>query len=101
MTNPHETIRWGHHALALEIALGDGTARLARLGTPGETGADPRPGAPLPLVEVTTPTSGATGRAGTSSTPPSARGCGLRSHRATRDGDWHVLTVELHDRGPG
>lgn len=67
-----QTIRWGHSALAMEIALDeDGAARLVHLGTPGEAVGARRPGAPLPLVEVT-----AGARAGTSSTPTSPRGCG-------------------------
>lgn len=47
-------IRWGHCALELEISLGeDDTARLVRLGAPGEAVADPRPGTALPPVELT------------------------------------------------
>ncbi|MFE4870356.1 hypothetical protein [Streptomyces sp. NPDC056682] len=102
MTDPHETIRWGHHALELEIGLGEhGTPRLVRIGTPGERGTDPRPGAPLPLVEVTTAGLGRhwSGR----HLIDTALGSRLRhrSHRATRDGDWHVLTVELHEPETG
>ncbi|AUY53509.1 alpha-galactosidase [Streptomyces sp. CB01881] len=102
MTDPHAAIRWGHHALELEIGPDDhGTPRLVRVGTPGEAGTDPRPGAALPLVEVTTADHGRhwSGR----HLIDTALGARLRhrSHRATRDGDWHVLTVELHDPETG
>ncbi|MER7581167.1 alpha-galactosidase [Kitasatospora sp. NPDC097691] len=102
MTDPHETIRWGHRALELEITLGEhGTPRLVRIGTPGEDVAGPRPGAPLPLVEVTTAAHGRhwSGR----HLVDTALGAQLRhrSHRSTRDGEWHVLTVELHDPQTG
>ncbi|MGW5423602.1 alpha-galactosidase [Streptomyces sp. NPDC003943] len=102
MSDPHETIRWGHDALELEIALGEhGTPRLVRLGAPGEKSTAPRPGAPLPLVEVTTAGLGRywSGR----HLVNSALGGRLRhrSHRTTRDGDRHVLTVELHDPETG
>ncbi|MFI0924965.1 glycoside hydrolase family 36 protein [Streptomyces sp. NPDC021012] len=102
MSDPHETIRWGHHALELEIALGEhGAPRLTRLGAPGDKGAAPRPGAPLPLVEVTTADLGRhwSGR----HLVNTVLGGRLRhrAHRATRDGDWHVLAVELHDPESG
>src|SRR5690349_10126109 len=98
MTDPHETIRWGHDALELEISLGEpGPPRLVRLGAPGEKTSTPRPGAPLPLVEVTTAGLGRhwSGR----HLINSVLGTRLRhrAHRASRDGDWHVLTVELHE----
>ncbi|MFD7014694.1 alpha-galactosidase [Streptomyces sp. NPDC059928] len=102
MTDPHEPIRWGHRALELEIGLGEhSTPRLVRVGTPGERGTDPHPGAPLPLVEVTTADLGRhwSGRH-LIDTALGAR-LRLRSHRSTRDGDWHVLTVELHDSRTG
>jgi hypothetical protein len=48
MTDTQQTVRWGHHALELEISLADdGRARLVRLGTPGEATAEHRPGAAL------------------------------------------------------
>ncbi|MGW2815575.1 glycoside hydrolase family 36 protein [Streptomyces sp. NPDC001415] len=102
MSDPHETIRWGHHALELEIALDEqGPPRLVRLGAPGEKTTTPRPAAPLPLVEVTTAGLGRywSGR----HLVNSALGGRLRhrSHRATREGDWHVLTVELHEPETG
>ncbi|MFD5324891.1 hypothetical protein [Streptomyces sp. NPDC127092] len=106
MTDPHETIRWGHDALELEISLGEhAPARLIRLGAPGEKTTAPRPAAPLPLplplVEVTTAGLGRdwSGR----HLVNSVLGSRLRdrSHRATRDGDWHVLTVDLHEPETG
>ncbi|MFI9365826.1 glycoside hydrolase family 36 protein [Kitasatospora sp. NPDC053057] len=102
MTDPHETIRWGHDALELEIALGEqGPPCLVRIGAPGEKTGTPRPAAPLPLVEVTTAGLGRywSGR----HLVNSVLGGRLRhrSHRATRDGDWHVLTVELHEPETG
>ncbi|MEV0531068.1 glycoside hydrolase family 36 protein [Kitasatospora sp. NPDC050463] len=102
MTDAPETIRWGHDALELEIGLGgDDTPRLHRIGAPGEATAAPRPGAPLPLVEVTTAALGRhwSGR----HLINTALGARLRhrSHSASRDGEWHVLTVELHEPETG
>ncbi|MFF4378514.1 glycoside hydrolase family 36 protein [Kitasatospora sp. NPDC001547] len=102
MTDPHETIRWGHGALELEIALDEqGAARLVRLGAPGEKGAAPRPGAPLPPVEVTTAGLGRywSGR----HLVNTVLGSRLRhrSHRSSREGDWHVLDLELHEPRTG
>ncbi|MEU9044833.1 MULTISPECIES: alpha-galactosidase [unclassified Kitasatospora] len=98
MSEERQTIRWGHQALSVEIALGeDGTARLVHIGPPCRPIGAPRPGAPLPLVEVT---AGGQGRHWSGrhliDTGIGAR-LRHRSHRATREGDWHVLTVELHD----
>ncbi|WP_457030708.1 alpha-galactosidase [Kitasatospora sp. P5_F3] len=102
MTEGPATIRWGHQALGIEIALGaDGTARLVRIGAPGDAVGDPRPEAPLPLVEVMVAGHGRhwSGRH-LINTNIGAR-LRHRTHRATRDGDWHVLTVELHDAETG
>ncbi|AUG81804.1 alpha-galactosidase [Kitasatospora sp. MMS16-BH015] len=95
-------IRWGHQALELEIALDEhGPPRLVRIGAPDEKTTPPRPAAPLPLVEVTTADLGRhwSGRHLVNTT----LGTRLRhrAHRVTRDGAWHVLTVELHDPGTG
>ncbi|GAA1941782.1 alpha-galactosidase [Kitasatospora viridis] len=91
-------IRWGHQALSLEIALGaDGTARLVHLGPPDQCGGAPRPGAPLPLVEVTAAGHGRHWSGRHLIDTMIGERLRHRSHRATRDGDWHVLTVELHD----
>ncbi|PBC70362.1 alpha-galactosidase [Streptomyces sp. TLI_235] len=102
MTDPLETIRWGHAALELEIALDEpGPPRLVRIGAPGEKTAAPRPAAPLPLVEVTTAGLGRywSGR----HLVNTVLGSRLRhrSHHAVRDGDWHVLTVDLHEPETG
>lgn len=92
-----QTIRWGHPALAMEIALDeDGAARLVHLGTPEEAVGARRPGAPLPLVEVT---AGGQGRHLIDTNLASR--LRHRSHHAGRDGDWHTLSVELHDPGTG
>ncbi|WP_235583096.1 alpha-galactosidase, partial [Kitasatospora sp. Root107] len=102
MTEGPGTIRWGHQALEVEIALGaDGTARLVRIGAPGEAVGDPRPEAPLPLVEVMVAGHGRSwsGRH-LVNTNIGAR-LRHRSHCVTRDGDWHVLTVELTDSETG
>lgn len=94
------SFRWGHEALHLEFVLGDdGDARLTHLGLPGETANGPR--GSLPLVEVT-----ATGHGrdwSGSRLVQTAIGGRLRhrSHRAGRDGDWHTLTVQLHDPDTG
>ncbi|MFE0458833.1 alpha-galactosidase [Kitasatospora sp. NPDC058965] len=99
--NAH-TVGWGHQALELEISLGeDGAARLVRLGAPGGAVGGPRPGAALPLVELTTAGHGRhwSGR----HLVDTATGARLRhrAHRASREGDWHVLTVDLHDPQTG
>ena len=99
MTKEQRTIRWGHGALQLEIVLDDGSPRLTHLGLPGE--AEKPAGASLPLVEVT-----ATGH-GRGWSGDRLMGTDLggrlrhRSHHVTRDGDWHTLTVHLHDPETG
>ncbi|KOG17675.1 alpha-galactosidase [Streptomyces viridochromogenes] len=100
MENEQRSFRWGHDALHLEFVLGDdGSARLTHLGLPGEAGGDP--GASLPLVEVTAAGQGR-GWSG-SRLIGTALGGRLRhrAHRAARDGDWHTLTVYLHDPETG
>ncbi|BFV55665.1 hypothetical protein KCMC57_up07690 [Kitasatospora sp. CMC57] len=102
MSDDDQTIRWGHGALELEIALQeDGRPRLSRIGSPGETGQCPQPGAPLPLVEVTVTGHGRfwSGR----NLIDTAVGARLRhrSHRSAREGDWHVLTLDLHEPETG
>ncbi|MFF7449680.1 MULTISPECIES: alpha-galactosidase [unclassified Streptomyces] len=100
MENEQRSFRWGHDALHLEFVLGDdGSARLTHLGLPGEAGGDP--GASLPLVEVT---AAGQGRAWSGSRLiGTALGERLRhrSHHSARDGDWHTLTVDLHDPETG
>ncbi|AXE90648.1 alpha-galactosidase [Streptomyces sp. Go-475] len=100
MENEQRSFRWGHDALQLDFALGDdGSARLTRLGLPGEADSDPRTS--LPLVEVT---AAGHGRHWSGSRLiGTALGGRLRhrAHRAARDGDWHTLTVDLHDPETG
>ncbi|MCX4625257.1 hypothetical protein [Streptomyces sp. NBC_01443] len=100
MTKEQGPFHWGHEALHLEIALDDdGSPRLTHLGRPGE--ARSIPGASLPLAEVT-----ATGH-GRGWSGDRLIGTDLggrlrhRSHRATRDGDWHALTLHPHDPETG
>jgi len=102
MPDDSQTIRWGHGALELEISVQeDGTPRLSRIGAPGEAERSPRPGAPLPLVEVTVTGHGRfwSGR----NLIDTAVGARLRhrSHRSTREGAWHVLTLDLHEPETG
>jgi alpha-galactosidase len=100
MENEQRSLRWGHEALHLEFVLGDdGSARLTHLGLPGEAGSDPP--ASLPLVEVTAAGHGR-GWSG-SRLIGTALGGRLRhrAHHAARDGDWHTLTVDLHDPETG
>jgi alpha-galactosidase len=100
MTKEQQTIRWGHEALQLEILLDDnGSPRLTHFGLPGE--ADSSPGTPVPLVEVT---AAGHGRSWSGSRlVDTGLGGRLRhrAHHATRDGDWHALTVHLHDPETG
>ncbi|MFE2061095.1 glycoside hydrolase family 36 N-terminal domain-containing protein [Streptomyces sp. NPDC059467] len=100
MEKEQRSFRWGHEALHLEFVLGDdGDARLTHLGLPDEAANGPR--GSLPLVEVT-----ATGHGrdwSGSRLVQTAIGGRLR-HRANRaagDGDWHTLTVQLHDPDTG
>ncbi|WP_055525819.1 alpha-galactosidase [Streptomyces graminilatus] len=102
MTTAPQTLRWGHRALEVEIGVGeDGTARLTHLGVPGGTSPERRASRPLPLVEVTAAGHGR-GWSGQHLIDTSLGGrLRLRAHEATRDGDWHILTVELHDPETG
>ncbi|MFD5748855.1 alpha-galactosidase [Streptomyces sp. NPDC127033] len=110
-----ETFTWGHAALRAEFATApDGTLRMTGLSRPDGTGgaftgARPAPSAaapagglrdtsaPLPLVEVTALGHGS-GWSGQRFLD-GALGSRLRhrAHRSAREGDWHRLTVELHD----
>lgn len=100
MTKEQGTFHWGHEALHLEIVLDDdGSPRLTHLGLPGE--AQRIPGASLPLVEVTAAGHGR-GWSGNRLVGTDLGGrLRHRTHRATRDGDWHTLTVYLHDPETG
>ncbi|EWM10426.1 hypothetical protein, partial [Kutzneria sp. 744] len=88
MTN---TIHWGHNALEVELGIDEDNA--VRLSLPGGEQA----AAPLPLVEVTAAGHGR--RWSSDRLVDTAIGARLRyrTHSAFRDGDWHVLTVDLHD----
>jgi alpha-galactosidase len=90
-----DTIRWGHTALELELGVAEDHA--VRLSLPGGGRAD----VPLPLVEVT---AAGHGRHWSSNrlvdTTIGAR-LRYRTHRAFRDGDWQVLTLDLHDPRSG
>ncbi|MEU8890524.1 glycoside hydrolase family 36 protein [Streptomyces sp. NPDC048442] len=88
-------LQWGHEALHLEITLDDGRPRLTRIGQPGE--ARSSLGASLPLVEVTA-TGHGRGWSGDRLVGTDLGGrLRYRSHRASREGDWHVLSVHLHE----
>ncbi|MFE0257942.1 alpha-galactosidase [Streptomyces sp. NPDC059010] len=100
METEQRSFCWGHEALHLKFALGDdGSTRLTHLGRPDEAGNGTR--GSLPLVEVT-----ATGHGRNwsgSRLVQTALGERLRhrTHSAARDGDWHILTVQLHDPDTG
>ncbi|MFF2426372.1 alpha-galactosidase [Streptomyces mirabilis] len=100
MTKEQGTFHWGHEAPHLEIVLDDdGSPRLTHLGLPGE--AQRIPGASLPLVEVTAAGHGR-GWSGNRLVGTDLGGrLRHRTHRTTRDGDWHTLTVHLHDPETG
>ncbi|AZP15132.1 alpha-galactosidase [Streptomyces aquilus] len=102
MTGAPQTLRWGHAALEVEIDVGeDGTARLTHIGLPGGTPPERRNWPPLPLLEVTAAGHGRAWSGGR--LIDSYVGGRLRhhAHRVSRDGDWHVLTVELRDPQTG
>ncbi|WP_217214645.1 alpha-galactosidase [Streptomyces sp. AC550_RSS872] len=100
MENEQRSFRWGHDALRLDFVLGDdGSARLTHLGLPGEAGSDP--GASLPLVEVTAAGHGRGWSGSRLIGTTLGERLRHRAHRAARDGDWHTLTVQLHDPETG
>ncbi|KUN74473.1 alpha-galactosidase [Streptomyces canus] len=102
MTSAPPIVRWGHRALEAEIVVGeDGNARLTRLGVPGDLSPERRSWPPLPLVEVTAAGHGRAWSGGRLIDSYIGGRLRHRAHRATRDGDWHVLTVELHDPETG
>jgi alpha-galactosidase len=96
-TTTRKTLSWGHDALRLDLwTAAEGTARLG-LGAPAGAA---REGA-LPLVEVT---AAGHGRHWSSHRlVDSTLGTRLRhrAHHVTREGAWHVLTVELRDPDTG
>jgi alpha-galactosidase len=91
VTNEIPTIRWGHPALHVE--LGIATDGAVRLGLPGADLAN----APLPLVEVTAAGHGRHWSA--NRLVDTMIGTRLRhvDHHSSRDGEWHVFTIELRD----
>lgn len=118
------SFHWGHSGLHAEFHTApDGTLRLVRLDHPGGAATATRPvtadgpaapgvpaasdpeavrsSAALPLVEVLALGWGSSfsGQRGIDS----ALGARLRyrGHRATREDDWHRLTVDLHDPDSG
>ncbi|MBB4710777.1 alpha-galactosidase [Streptomyces luteogriseus] len=97
MIDTRVLLDWGHDALRLIIdADQDGRPRLRHLGAPDTV---PRPAGSresLPLVEAVV---GAQGPDSSSRRLVDSVGARLRylSHDARRDGDWHQLTVRLHD----
>ncbi|TDC15693.1 alpha-galactosidase [Streptomyces sp. 8K308] len=105
MTNERQTFAWGHDALGLEFTHGrDDTVRLARIGSPGGAGGaggEQSPGAPMPLVEVMAAGHGRFWSANRLIDTSLGERLRYRAHRATREGDWQVLTVELRDPESG
>ncbi|MGW2422828.1 alpha-galactosidase [Streptomyces sp. NPDC001709] len=100
MTEEQHTIRWGHDALRLQITLDEnGSPLLTCLGPPA--GGDANPRASLPLVEVTAAGHGR-GWSGNRLVDTTIGGrLRHRSHHTAREGDWHTLTVQLHDPETG
>ncbi|MEV5439425.1 alpha-galactosidase [Streptomyces sp. NPDC052682] len=99
MTKEEQAFDWGHEALRLGFVLDDqGSPRLTRLGLPGDADNDP---ASLPLVEVRAAGHGRDWSG--NRLVGTALGGRLRhrTHRASRDGVWHILTVHLHDPETG
>ncbi|MFF7952586.1 alpha-galactosidase [Streptomyces griseorubiginosus] len=102
MTSAPRTLRWGHHVLEVEVGVGeDGVPRLTRIGLPGGTPPERRSWAPLPLAEVTAAGHGRNWSGGRLIDTSLGGRMRYRDHRVSHDGDWHVLTVELHDPETG
>ncbi|QNP75307.1 alpha-galactosidase [Streptomyces roseirectus] len=90
-----QTLRWGHPALEAEIGIDeDGVPRLTRLGAAGGV---PPGWPPLPLVEVTAAGHGRAWSGGRLIDTYLGGRLRYRTHRVSRDGDWHVLVVVLDD----
>ncbi|MER5794038.1 alpha-galactosidase [Streptomyces sp. NPDC001980] len=99
-TEQGTTLRWGHETLRLEIARDDnGTPRLTHLGLPDEGGNGA--GELLPLVEVTATGHGRVWSGTRLVGTELGERLRHRAHHVTRDGDWHTLTVHLHDPETG
>jgi alpha-galactosidase len=94
-------LSWGHDALRLHLRVSDDDpVRVVGLGPSADDAPDQVPGA-LPLVEVN-----ATGHGRHWSSHrlvDTAVGGRLRhrAHHVSRDGEWHVLAVQLHDPDTG
>ncbi|MFD9190166.1 alpha-galactosidase [Streptomyces phaeochromogenes] len=102
MTRTPQILRWGHQALEVEIGVTeDGAARLTHAGLPGRT-APARRSWPAPaLVEVTAAGHGRAWSGGHLVDTSLGGRLRYRAHQVTRDGGWHVFTVELHDPETG
>ncbi|MEU7723148.1 alpha-galactosidase [Streptomyces tibetensis] len=102
MTSAPKILRWGHRSLEVEIGVAeDGIARLTRIGRPGGTPPGRRNWPSLPLVEVTAAGHGRTWSGGRLIDTSLGARLRYREHRVTRDGEWLVLTVKLHDPESG
>ncbi len=106
---PHAGLRWGHSALSVAFATApDGSLRIAGLGPPRgrarsgprETAAAPLPRA-TPVVEVLALGHGSNWSGRRSIDTAIGARLRLRGHAAERDGDWHVLRLDLHDADSG
>ncbi|PPS71008.1 MULTISPECIES: alpha-galactosidase [Streptomyces] len=102
MTSAPQILRWGHRALEVEIGVAeDGIARLTRIGRPGGTPPERRNWPSLPLVEVTAAGHGRAWSGGRLIDTSLGARLRYREHRVTRDSQWLVLTVGLHDPETG
>ncbi|MEU3935685.1 alpha-galactosidase [Streptomyces sp. NPDC029044] len=102
MTSAPQILRWGHRALEVEIGVAeDGIARLTRIGRPSGTRPERRTWPQLPLVEVTAAGHGRAWSGGRLIDTSLGARLRYREHRVTRDGEWHMLAVRLHDPETG
>lgn len=101
-TEGRPDVRWGHDTLRLEIGADpDGRSRLHRLAVPGRPCPEPRPGSPLPLVEISTTDHGFHWSSHRAIDTDIGARLRYREHQVARDGVWHELTVRLHDPETG
>lgn len=102
MTSAPHVLRWGHQALEAEIRIEeDGTTSLTRIGLPGGTPVERRSWGPLPLVEVTAAGHGRSWSGGRLIDTSLGGRLRYHTHQVDREGDWHVLSVELRDPETG
>ncbi|ONK11046.1 alpha-galactosidase [Streptomyces sp. MP131-18] len=95
-----QRIHWGHSALSAEFATApDGSLRIVGLGPRGTAAAELRRATPVVEVLALGHGSGWSGRRSIE-TAVGAR-LRLRGHTRERDGDWHVLRLDLHDAVSG